>query len=299
MTVKFISGTELNKFSIDSTDENVYISDHYDVKLLDCLKKQYPHVFILQNFFFVYPQGFDPVLYVPKVLIKENYGDRRVSGEVETKGCFNFMIYKIRSTRNLAMTKIEEKNLFTDYYTLNSKPPEQSPYRTPSKVFAITQSSYSNENWNDFLDKNVFEPTAVSLITEALELEWGACMTFTEKTVYSVLGLNFPIWLGGYQQAVSWEKLGFDSFDNVINHDYQYQTDPALSMEQALSDNDKILRDLEYAAYIRKNMLPRLMHNRQKFLNHSFQKQISQILQNECPDRAVDIEKFLNHCYPC
>jgi hypothetical protein len=300
MTVKFVNGPGLTESCIKSSDTIVYINDHYDPYLLDFIKKQNPNTLVFQSFFCVYPTELDPVLWIPKFLINQPVVDRKLADHVNTLDCFNFSIYKLRSLRQIALGLIEKQQYQTNHYTLNNQSADVRPFCTPSKIFNEPQFlHYTNNDWNNFLAKQVYEPTVVSLITETLELDWGACMTYTEKTVYSVLGLTFPVWLGGYRQAETWGKFGFDTFDDVINHNYQYQTDPTLSMSQALSDNDHLLRDLSLAKHTRNCMLPRLIQNRQKFLEYSFQNQISQILEKNCPEQVTEIEEFLKICFPC
>ena len=78
----------------------------------------------------------------------------------------------------------------------------------------------SNKDSWDWGLNQMFANSAVSLITESIAYQKAS--TFTEKTLFCLLGLNFPIWIGGHKQAEMWQRLGFDTFNDVINHDYQY-----------------------------------------------------------------------------
>lgn len=123
----------------------------------------------------------------------------------------------------------------------------------------------NRNSWDWGCDK-IFLHSAVSLITESLTFQEAT--TFTEKTLYSVLGLNFPIWVGGgIEQASNWKKLGFDIFEDVINHDYQYYDTLLERCVYAFKLNNKILTDLDYAKKIRIQNKKRLQQNRDLILS--------------------------------
>ena len=140
----------------------------------------------------------------------------------------------------------------------------------PKKFFAndsakITRSGVENygsnvETWNQFLGPMVSQ-TAVSLITESIRHE--RYMVYTEKTIYAMQGLTFPIWVGGYAQARTWADKGFDVFDDVINHDYQYCNTLLERCTRAVADNLQILTDLNFAREQKLANLPRLRRNRE------------------------------------
>lgn len=110
----------------------------------------------------------------------------------------------------------------------------------------------------------VFSTSAVALISETCEFQKGAI--YTEKSLFSALGLNFPIWVGGYKQAEYWEKLGFDIFDDVIDHSYQYYDTLIERCYWAFAKNIRILTDKDFAKQARENCHSRLLHNRTQSL---------------------------------
>ena len=117
--------------------------------------------------------------------------------------------------------------------------------------------------WHAGLDQ-LYSHSAVSLITESIDYQAGA--GYTEKTAYAVFGQTFPIWVGGKYQAEQFAKLGYDTFDNVIDHSYQYRDTLIERCYHAIADNLDILRNLEHATVLRTNMAKRLADNRQKLL---------------------------------
>ena len=104
---------------------------------------------------------------------------------------------------------------------------QASVTKIPVKFFASPGMKYEGNSyvanqgdlvwtWNAFLGR-MMSQSAVSLIAESIRYE--SQMVYTEKTIYAVHGLTFPIWIGGYQQAQLWAKKGFDTFDDIINHE--------------------------------------------------------------------------------
>jgi hypothetical protein len=117
--------------------------------------------------------------------------------------------------------------------------------------------------WHAGLDQ-LYSHSAVSLIAESIDYQAGA--GYTEKTAYAVFGQTFPIWIGGKYQAEQFAKLGYDTFDDVIDHSYQYKDTLIERCYYAIADNLEILRNLEHATVLRNNLSTRLTENRQKLL---------------------------------
>mgnify|MGYP003651313602 CR=1 FL=1 len=123
--------------------------------------------------------------------------------------------------------------------------------------------------WNNGLN-NVFGQSAVSLITESLRYQKGA--VFTEKTAYSVMGLTFPIWIGGYQQAQAFEKIGFDVFNDIVDHSYQHYDTLIERCYYAFEKNLQLLTDQNYTYNLRNLCMDRLKNNFELLRNFQTQK---------------------------
>lgn len=267
----------------------VYINDHYNAKHLEQALVNRPVEKIIQSFFCVYPHGHNPITWAPIYLRMLDVDLDHYDTIVETKSCFNFMIYKQRPMRTLALQLIESLGLTTDYYTLGTP---GTMYQSRSFV-DDRNDNYLRNNWNNYLAKEVFLPTATSLIIETLEPEWGPCMTYTEKTLYPILALTFPIWLGGYQQARYWNKLGFDTFDDIIDHSYQDIADPENSMRHALASNRRLLTDVEHAANLRQQMMARLLENRRYVIKQPFDKMITDNINSVYPEFDKIVRRYI------
>lgn len=275
----------------------VIVRDHFEPDLLRKFLDQHPPQVCLQSFYARPLAGMESVTWIPVFLkqISEQMNRCAMLDQPSTEACFGFMIFKNRDMRTMAIESIEAAGLTTDYYTLYLDPHLQGRYKHQARFYPSRGPyhptvTYEN-NWTDFLQDRVYSPTAVNLIVETLELAWGANMTYTEKTGFAMCGLNFPIWLGGYGQAETWTDLGFDVFSDIINHDYQYITDPAESMRRALSDNLSILTDLDLAKQLRAQAMPRLLANRKLFLDRPFGRMLADIVEQQYPDRAKEIKR--------
>jgi len=217
----------------------------------------------------------------------------------ETTHCFNFIInaasisrlllirlvkfYQLTSYqytwsgagRNLQFTFPESK-----YYTEDLKTAMKQPIRLPAdfqtdygpvdlgqtnrnNTWANNEPSVSGDwvnNWNKYIGPKMSN-TAVSLIAET-DKQFDT-INFTEKTLFSILGLTFPIWIGGKHQAKHWTKLGFDTYNDIINHDYQYGETLMDRSVIAFESNRRLLEDLDYAKFMRERYMGRLQLNRQ------------------------------------
>lgn len=214
---------------------------------------------------------------------------------VSTKTAFNFMINKKQINRYLCIKLVELFELTSFDYTWSGVDQNfdmstilkeldtlgtGSPITDSEKTFLLSSITtqpkvllliktipvnYGLENsigpWGLWVTglKAMFERSAVSLITESISND--PAMVFTEKTVYAIIGLTFPIWIGGYHQAENWKKLGFDTFDDVIDHSYQHYDTLIERCYYAIKRNLKILQDLEYASQLRNTHMARLQAN--------------------------------------
>lgn len=124
--------------------------------------------------------------------------------------------------------------------------------------------------WITGLDK-IFNSSLVSLITETCPEDYGLASVFTEKTFFALLGLTMPIWVGGYRNAEQFQKMGFDIFEDVIDHSYQYHDSVFFRSLKAVEDNLDLLNlTVDQARDLRQSMLPRLRENRKYFMSQEF-----------------------------
>jgi hypothetical protein len=143
-----------------------------------------------------------------------------------------------------------------------------------------------NENWTS-AHRDLCASSAVCLLTESFS-NHQKNYTFTEKTLYAILGLNFPIWVGNYGQADVAKSMGIDTFEDIIDHSYQYKKTIFERCYFAIEQNLEILTSLEYAKHLRNNNLKRLISNRDYMLNGGFTHWVKQeVLRYDLQDLIV------------
>jgi hypothetical protein len=113
--------------------------------------------------------------------------------------------------------------------------------------------------WTDNLEL-LFDQSAVSLIGEPHGDQMASI--FTEKTIFSIMGLTFPIFVGGYGNAEYLKQVGLDTFDDIIDHSYQFLPTLPERCFHAFKNNLHILTDLNLAKQLRQTHLNRLLKNR-------------------------------------
>lgn len=143
------------------------------------------------------------------------------------------------------------------------------------------------DRWDQFCGTLTLQ-SATTLITESatdMELNY----TFSEKTVFAIMGLTFPIWVGNYGQAQQAETMGFDIFADVINHNYQYKKTLIERCYYAIADNLEILTNFEFAQHIRATNLQRLINNRTYLMNGGFLSWTNKQISNLRKETGVDV----------
>lgn len=278
-----VFGPSLGAEPLPLTDHTqaIYIEDHYDPDQLAELLTRSDVTVITEYFHHAPQQGSFTTLSYPLWLyhVTQRFNTMAVKDQFETRSCFNFMIYKRRDFRLLCLQAIEKFNLHTDCYTANVMPGE---FKHEPRVFGSAMATDYNfcKDYTEFLADNVFDPTAVSLIIEPIEPAWQDQIVYTEKSLYPVLSCTFPIWLGGRRQAQGWQELGFDAFEDVIDHSYQDAPTSQQRIELAIEHNLHILTDLDHAKKLRQQHMPRLMANRQRLLGQSIRPYLDKIKCN-------------------
>ena len=87
----------------------------------------------------------------------------------------------------------------------------------------------------------MYDNTALSIVTEPIFYENS--FTLSEKTLHAYLSGHMVIWPGGWQCAKFVKALGFDVFDDILDHSYQYIDNPVDRTIQALELNKHVIFD--------------------------------------------------------
>ena len=217
---------------------------------------------------------------------------------------FNFMINKPRPNREFLLLLIKHFGLSDYTYSLcwknkNIKKAhllanvglefykqiiENIQSDIPEKIYTIGHEvfldqglqygqSSNAEVYTKLLQTTVFEPSCVSLITEPCFYERETLVT--EKTIMALYGGTLPIWIGGWGIPDTMRQLGFDVFDDIVDHNYEHMPDPWDRVYHAVEKNLHLLKDTKITQEFMKNNHPRLQHNVDLINSNVFQKYIT------------------------
>jgi len=153
----------------------------------------------------------------------------------------------------------------------------------------VCNGSFKNAHtYNKLLQKTVFEPSCISLITEPAYYEKETIVT--EKTLMALYAGTIPIWVGGWRIADYMASMGFDVFDDIVDHSYQREPDPELRCDYAVKRNLELLRNFDLASDSIE--LTRLQHNYDLLQQNVFLKDVLEKTQQSELQSIVAQELF-------
>ena len=159
----------------------------------------------------------------------------------------------------------------------------ESIYRDYAE-YVYTASTVSNDdNYKKLI--SLYENAIVEIVTESTALEQTA--NFSEKFVHCVIGRCFPIIIGIYKNVELYRNMGYDMFDDIIDHSYDFEPNPFYRMKMAIDSNIEILtnKDLAYSFYEANKK--RLDANVENYI-----KQYDIILGNTIGNLDAELSKF-------
>ena len=235
------------------------------------------------------------IMYFPIFLASEcqEFIDQDINPLWELKSrIFNFSINKPRIHRKFLLEEIERLGLTSYRHSLAWKyNPVNSIKITDFKIgpeieeeMSIRNGNFKNAETYDKLLKGIYQDTCISIITEPCFYEREALIT--EKTFMAIMGGTIPIWFGGWKNAQSLATLGFDVFEDIVDHSYETLEDPYERCTQSLERNLHLF-DLEKMQKIIKDNKHRLQHNVDLLmLNPFLQECFTQVRKSQEPLRS-------------
>jgi len=235
------------------------------------------------------------IMYFPIFLASEcqEFIDQDINPLWELKSrIFNFSINKPRIHRKFLLEEIERLGLTSYRHTLAWKyNPVNSIKITDFKFgpeikeeMSIRNGNFKNAETYDKLLKGIYQDTCISIITEPCFYEKEALIT--EKTFMAIMGGTIPIWFGGWKNAQSLATLGFDVFEDIVDHSYETLEDPYERCTQSLERNLHLF-DLEKMQKIIKDNKHRLQHNVDLLMSNPFlQECFTQVRKSQEPLRS-------------
>lgn len=113
-------------------------------------------------------------------------------------------------------------------------------------------------NFNQSL-RSLYQNSFVEIVSESSFA--SPSYMLTEKTLNSIYGCNFPIILSGIGATAHLREIGFDLFDDVVDHSYDQIANPIDRIVSAVERNKRLLLDAEYAKQLWKSNLTRFENN--------------------------------------
>jgi len=113
----------------------------------------------------------------------------------------------------------------------------------PSQIYTTTNSNAENLNLRL---RPMYANSAVEIVNEST-FEFNIGTYVSEKFINSVYGMNLPIVLGQCGVVDYCRKLGFDMFDDVVDHSYDIISRPMDRLTAAIDRNRKLLEDRDFA----------------------------------------------------
>jgi len=154
-------------------------------------------------------------------------------------------------------TNLNEKCVITalklhEKCDIYNNPLDLIPWDLSEEVVRYLKKGYKcacNEHINDYVKYNstyinnyenfkklykLYTNSFVEIISETSYTSYGI---MAEKYLHSVYACNFPILIASYGSVKYLRELGFDMFDDIVNHSYDNIESPCLRMETAIQQN--------------------------------------------------------------
>lgn len=183
-------------------------------------------------------------------------GNSRISGAYSNKSiqdCYNVITDCVYPYSHL-------RNALQNVNTLGSNV-HSSEYEYLKDEVGLDSNVY---NFNEKLS-SLYENTVVEIISETTGVETAFCLT--EKYYHSVLACNFPVLVASFGSVSQLRAFGYDVFDDIVDHSYDYEPNPFYRMKMAIDANIKLITDKEYALSKWQTCSERFERNIQKYLN--------------------------------
>jgi hypothetical protein len=99
----------------------------------------------------------------------------------------------------------------------------------------------------------------------------------TEKSYKCFALFQIPVWLAPYRAVACYRELGFDVFDDIVDHGYDLEPDPIKRIDMVADQIENIVR-LDQLAELKTNLTPRFEKNWQRLQHyaHNFNTEMPQ-----------------------
>lgn len=157
--------------------------------------------------------------------------------------------------------------------------------------FDNNQTVYGNGN-NFNAIKHLFESATLSIVTEPSFYEKGSI--FSEKTLQAMLSGHMVIWPGNWKAARALSEYGFDTFDDILDHSYQYIENPVDRTLACLELNRDVIFNKQLQQDFYNSNISRFQHNLDLCLDTD---RLQEILHNRVDNYILETINTLDISY--
>lgn len=116
-------------------------------------------------------------------------------------------------------------------------------------------------------DPFIYKDTSISVVSETYGETARGCF-ITEKSYKPIANCHFQIWIGQPGMVKFFRKLGYDLFDDIIDHSYDNVNNDTKRYNAAIDSLEQYLEDVKHFTDDQKQDLQqRLKRNQTKYLN--------------------------------
>lgn len=144
---------------------------------------------------------------------------------------------------------------------------QDANYNDPRFPMYLESNCVSWEDQRDIKNPDL-TGALINIITESAyepepgvdRVEFHHLPGMTEKSFKCFAMQQLPVWLAPYGSVQCYRDLGFDVFDDIINHDYDMEADPVRRIKQ-IADQIEKLCELTEIKNLRIKLQPRFLKN--------------------------------------
>lgn len=118
---------------------------------------------------------------------------------------------------------------------------------------------------------NLITETAYEPIDDTRPIQHHYCPSLTEKTFKSMYLCQFPVWVAPKNTVKHYRDLGFDAFDDIIDHTYDRESDPKKRLELIADEMTRLVNlDLSVWQDLRDQSIERFRTNLDNLIWYSY-----------------------------
>lgn len=155
------------------------------------------------------------------------------------------------------------------------------------------ENATGNDNVGNYLYNliSLYKNSFVEIINETSGYE-GSAAIVSEKTLNSIYGCNFPIFNNNPLMPNMMKNLGLDIFEDIVNHDYQYETNMYSRVWKLIEMNKELLTNADRT----KELWLRNKHRFERNVEFA-RKELYEVYENRTENQFKDALKRLNTSY--